>query len=98
VSASVSRPAGPADADSAEPTRKVGATSATARRAAARPPATLTVQAVFHGLHERRAQTIAADLIDRAHELANEPGGECDVDVNVQLASDPSGADATRPA
>ena len=45
---------------------------------------TLHVSAVFHGLDERQAQRIAAELIGRAHELANLPECECDVDVNVR--------------
>ena len=31
-------------------------------------------------------QTLAAEMIDRAHELANRPECECDVDVSVQCA------------
>jgi DNA-binding IclR family transcriptional regulator len=88
VSGSMSRPAGAADADSAGPTRKVRPISASVPGAAGGPRTTLSVQAVFHGLDERRAQAIAADLIDRAHELANEAAGECDVDVSVQLTSE----------
>jgi hypothetical protein len=80
-----------ADADSTEPSRRAEAVSAKAARAAGSPTARLSVQAVFHGVCEERAQAIAADLIDRAHELANESGDECDVDVSVQLASEPSG-------
>jgi hypothetical protein len=46
--------------------------------------ATLTVQAVFRDLEERHVQTLAAEMIARAHELANQPECECDVDVSVQ--------------
>jgi hypothetical protein len=44
----------------------------------------LRVEAVFQGVEERHAQTIAAELIDRAHELANLPDCQCDVDVSVE--------------
>ncbi len=71
--------------------------SATASRIDAEPRTTLRVQSVFRGLDERQAQTIAAELIARAHELANQPESECDVDVSVELARGSSGADA-RPA
>ena len=48
---------------------------------------TLRVQAVFRDLEEQQAHAIAAEMIDRAHELANLPECECDVDVSVQVAS-----------
>jgi len=63
--------------------------SARAARAS-RPPASvgetggLRVQVVFHDLDERSAQAISAELIARAHELANTPEWECDVDVSVE--------------
>jgi hypothetical protein len=44
----------------------------------------LRVEAVFQGVAEGHAQTIAAELIDRAHELANLPDCQCDVDVSVE--------------
>jgi hypothetical protein len=44
----------------------------------------LRVEAVFLGVEERHAQTIAAEMIDRAHELANLPDCQCDVDVNIE--------------
>jgi hypothetical protein len=47
------------------------------------PQVRLRVEAVFHGVDEDHAQTIAAELIDRAHELANLPDRQCDVDVSV---------------
>ncbi|HXP99409.1 MAG TPA: hypothetical protein VN845_05005 [Solirubrobacteraceae bacterium] len=47
---------------------------------------TLTVRAAFSLNDERHAQEIAADMIDRAHEIANLPDCECDVDVSVELA------------
>jgi hypothetical protein len=44
----------------------------------------LRVEAVFHDVAAEQADTIAAELIARAHELANLPECACDVDVNVQ--------------
>jgi hypothetical protein len=57
------------------------------------------VEAVFHDVETQHADTIAAEMISRAHELANLPESECDVDVNVQLASseaDPAHGDGAR--
>ena len=48
------------------------------------PQVRLRLEAVFHGVEESHAQTIAAELIDRAHELANLPDCQCDVDVSVE--------------
>lgn len=42
------------------------------------------IEVIFHTSDERHAQTVAAKLIDRAHEIANLPECECDVDVNVE--------------
>ena len=50
-------------------------------------PQTLRVEAVFTDVDERHADEIAAEMIARAHELANLPEWECDVDVSVQLSS-----------
>ncbi len=47
---------------------------------------TLNVQAVFRDVDEKHAQSLAAEMIARAHELANRPDCECDVDVSVQCA------------
>jgi hypothetical protein len=47
-------------------------------------PRTLRVEAVFRDLAQENMQTVAAAMIDRAHELANLPECECDVDVSVQ--------------
>ena len=47
-------------------------------------PGVLRVEAVFHDVAAEQADTIAAELIARAHELANLPECACDVDVNVQ--------------
>jgi hypothetical protein len=44
----------------------------------------LRVQTVFHVADESQGQAVAAKLIDRAHELANSPECECDVDVSVE--------------
>jgi len=46
----------------------------------------LRVEAVFMDVDEQHADTIAAEMIGRAHELANLPEWECDVDVSVQLS------------
>jgi GNAT superfamily N-acetyltransferase len=61
----------------------------------------LRVQTTFHLLDEAQGQGVAAKLIDRAHELANSPECECDLDVSVEwvksedLAADPEGMAAT---
>jgi hypothetical protein len=57
-------------------------------------PGVLRVEAVFHDVDESQADTIAVALIGRAHELANLPECECDVDVNVrrEASSDTSSA------
>jgi hypothetical protein len=44
----------------------------------------LRVETVFHLTDESQRQAVAAKLIDRAHELANSPECECDVDVSVE--------------
>jgi hypothetical protein len=44
----------------------------------------LTVQVRFQLADESAARELAARLIDRAHELANRPECECDLDVDVQ--------------
>jgi hypothetical protein len=48
--------------------------------------AVVRVQAVFHVADEEKAQAVAARMIDSAHEIANLPECECDVDVNVEMA------------
>jgi hypothetical protein len=61
----------------------------------------LRVQTTFHVADEAQGQAVAAKLIDRAHELANSPECECDLDVSVEwvepedLAADPGGVAAT---
>jgi hypothetical protein len=44
----------------------------------------LRVQSTFHVADEAQGQAVAAKLIDRAHELANSPECECDLDVSVE--------------
>ncbi len=44
----------------------------------------LTVRVRFALADEQAAQKLAAQLIDRAHELANLPECECDLDVDVE--------------
>ncbi|HEY5285530.1 MAG TPA: hypothetical protein VIJ50_00320 [Solirubrobacteraceae bacterium] len=48
---------------------------------------TVHVQVSFHAADERQAQTVAAKLIDSAHEIANLPECECDVDVSVEAST-----------
>jgi hypothetical protein len=48
---------------------------------------TLRVQAVFHELDHDKAERVAAEMIARAHELANLPEYECDVDVNIESSA-----------
>lgn len=45
----------------------------------------LRVQAVFQVADDRQAQQVATRMIDRAHEIANLPECECDVDVSVEF-------------
>jgi hypothetical protein len=72
-----------------------GASSENQLRPAASPPAsgmaaqeacTLHVHAVFRDLDSEHVQTLAAEMITRAHELANQPQCQCDVDVDVSYA------------
>jgi hypothetical protein len=44
----------------------------------------LRVQSTFHVADEAQGQAVAAKLIDRAHELANSPECECDLDVSIE--------------
>jgi hypothetical protein len=56
-------------------------------------PGLLRFEAVFHDVASEQADTIAAELIARAHELANLPEHGCDVDVNIRREpSDAGGA------
>lgn len=45
------------------------------------------VQAIFHVSEDQQEQTVVAKMIDRAHEIANLPECECDVDVSVEMVS-----------
>jgi hypothetical protein len=59
---------------------------------------TVHVQVSFHAADERQAHTVAAKLIDSAHEIANLPECECDVDVSVEtspLQGSPASEDAS---
>jgi hypothetical protein len=42
------------------------------------------VEVVFHVADEIQAHTVAAKMVDRAHEIANLPECECDLDVSVE--------------
>jgi hypothetical protein len=44
----------------------------------------LRVETVFRVTDEPHGQTVAAKMIDRAHEIANLAECECDVDVSVE--------------
>lgn len=49
----------------------------------------LTVRVHFKLAGEPAARELAARLIERAHELANQPECECDVDVDVEWIGAP---------
>jgi hypothetical protein len=55
------------------------------------------VQAVFHVTDDRQAQTVVAKMVDRAHEIANLPECECDVDVNIERTASDDIADPVEP-
>jgi hypothetical protein len=55
----------------------------------------LRVETVFHLADESQGQAVAAKLIDRAHELANSPECECDVDVSVEWVRPEEHADSS---
>jgi hypothetical protein len=44
------------------------------------------VQVVFHVVDDQQAEVVAARMVDRAHEIANLPECECDVDVSIERA------------
>lgn len=48
------------------------------------------VLAVFHVSSDEQAQTVAARMVDRAHEIANLPECECDVDVSIEREPQPA--------
>jgi hypothetical protein len=58
------------------------------------PEQRLRLEITFHGIDESQAQAIAAQMIDRAHEIANLPEFECDVDVSVERTSAVRGIEA----
>jgi hypothetical protein len=58
----------------------------------------LRVEAVFQVTDDRQAQVVASRMIDRAHEIANLPECECDVDVSVELARPAHASDPGDPA
>lgn len=43
----------------------------------------IRVEAVFHVVDEPRGRDVAQRMVDRAHEIANLPECECDLDVTV---------------
>ncbi len=63
----------------------------------AAPTHTVHIRVSFHADSEHQAQTLAAKLIDSAHEIANLPECECDVDVSVET-SPPEGSMASEDA
>jgi hypothetical protein len=71
----------------------------------AQPVRAVCVQAIFHVADDRQAQAVAAKMVDRAHQIANAPECECDVDVNIERMPpavvantvDPGNAPARRP-
>jgi hypothetical protein len=44
----------------------------------------LVVEVIFHVSDEQHGRTVASQMVDRAHEIANLPECECDLDVNVR--------------
>jgi hypothetical protein len=53
----------------------------------------LRVEVIFRVADATHGQTVAARLIDRAHEIANLPECECDVDVSVEWVQPDDPAD-----
>jgi hypothetical protein len=60
-------------------------------------PSALRVQVVFHTTDDRKAQSVAARMIDSAHQIANLPECECDVDVSVERLQPGGVSDVTEP-
>ncbi|MGH2834743.1 MAG: hypothetical protein ACRDK4_14770 [Solirubrobacteraceae bacterium] len=61
----------------------------------------LTVRVRFKLADEPAARELAAKVIERAHELANLPESECDVDVDVEWIGPPEqphGLSSSHPA
>jgi hypothetical protein len=42
------------------------------------------VETIFHVADEQQAQAVATRMVDRAHEIANLPECECDLDVAIE--------------
>jgi hypothetical protein len=42
------------------------------------------VRAVFHVSSDEQAQAVASRMVDKAHQIANLPECECDVDVSIE--------------
>jgi hypothetical protein len=61
--------------------------------ASAEEACTLHVRIAFHDLDPAQTDALAEQLIGRAHQLANLPQSECDVDVSVEVTP-PRGAGA----
>ncbi len=57
----------------------------------------LRVQVVFHTTDDQQAQSLAAKMINSAHEIANLPECECDVDVSVELLQSDGVDDVAEP-
>ena len=49
-------------------------------------PRAVRVLAVFHVSSDEQAQAVASRMVDRAHEIANLPECECDLDVSIERA------------
>jgi hypothetical protein len=63
------------------------AAAASGAGSAAQEHCTLHVHAVFRDLASEHVETLAAEMIARAHELANQPQCQCDVDVDVSYVA-----------
>jgi hypothetical protein len=61
------------------------------------PESGLIVRVRFMLEDEDAARRLSAQLIDRAHELANLPECECDLDVDVQWSAAPAPSDGAPP-
>jgi hypothetical protein len=57
----------------------------------------LRVETIFRVADESHGQTVAARLIDCAHEIANLPECQCDVDVSVEWIRSDDSADPGEP-
>jgi hypothetical protein len=57
----------------------------------------MVVEVVFHVRDEQSGRSLAERMIDRAHEIANLPECECDLDVNVRWSSEGAVGGPTAP-